>query len=82
MCSALLKDGKCKDGKNCKFAHNPCQLNLVMPVKEKSMLNDTKRAIHRRKHKSKPVAPWRPGKQGFIEKTRGRGILVCNYRKT
>jgi hypothetical protein len=76
MCNSLLKEGKCIDGyMNCKFAHNPCQLNLVVPEKEKDMLNFTQRAINKKKKKSMPLVPWRPAKQGFIEKQRGRGNL-------
>ena len=30
MCESILKTGKCKfTSKNCKFAHNPIELNLV-----------------------------------------------------
>jgi len=76
MCTSIVKGGKCKDGYiNCKFAHNPCQLNLVVPEKEKNMMNFTQRAINKKKKKSKPIVPWRPGKQGLIEKSRGRGRL-------
>jgi len=76
MCNSMVKEGKCREGYvTCKFAHNPVQLNLVPTEKEKNMLNYTQRAINKRKKKSKPIVAWRPGKQGFIEKTRGRGRL-------
>ena len=82
MCNTLLKEGKCKDGYlNCKFAHNPCQLNLVVTEKEKNMLNYTQRAIFKKKKNSKPLVPWRPTKSGLLEKVRGRGKLIFKLRK-
>ena len=34
MCKDILEKGKCKNGKKCKFAHNPIQLELI-PVSKK-----------------------------------------------
>jgi len=74
MCSSVAKDGKCKEGyTHCKYAHFPVQLNLVSTQKEKTMLIATQRNIRKKIKKSRPLIPWRPGRQGFIERARGRG---------
>lgn len=34
MCPEIMAKRKCKNGKTCKFAHNPLQLELI-PVSKK-----------------------------------------------
>ena len=60
----------CKCGKpydECDGAHNPNQLNLIKPTKDKQLMENNVRFLEAQKKQSSVIVPWSYPKQGFIE---------------
>jgi hypothetical protein len=68
MCPNIIKLGHCPDSfSGCKYAHNPNQLNLIPPQKDKQLMKNNLSVTLGKKEKSVVIVPWSYPKQGFIE---------------
>ena len=61
MCPDILKLGKCKNGKTCKLAHNPLQLELIPVTKKIQNLKGVVTSASRLLNANKSVEAWIPG---------------------
>jgi len=60
-----MKSVVCHNGKDCKFAHTPIELDLnVLPQKIKNM-NNVIKVQDRDLRADKPMEPWRPSAASF-----------------
>ena len=60
---------KCLNPYNeCEGAHNPNQLNLISPLKDKLLMENNVRVLENEKIQSRIMIPWTYPKQGYIEK--------------
>ena len=81
MCPKILNKQKCTDSyHDCKFAHNPSQLNLTLAENKKTMLkNSIKETMKLTKESKEPVA-WKYPRQKVYEKgLKHDKSLVANY---
>ena len=68
MCPNIKKLGHCPDSfSGCKYAHNPNQLNLIPPQKDKQLMKNNLSVTLGKKEKSVVIVPWSYPKQGYIE---------------
>ena len=52
----------------CEGAHNPNQLNLISPLKDKLLMENNVRLLEKEKIQSRIMIPWTYPKEGYIEK--------------
>jgi hypothetical protein len=68
MCPNILNGKKCTESyRDCKFAHNPNQLNLTVVSTTKKLLNNTLNETQKKMKKSNTIVPWKYPKQKILE---------------
>ena len=69
MCDSKMTGKSCDKGfRECnKGAHNPNQLNLINPKKEKELMVNNMKTILEEKKQSKSNVPWSYAHQGYIQ---------------
>ena len=69
MCPNIKNGLKCTDNyRDCKFAHNPNQLNLTIVDQQKKLLRNTLKETKKKMKKSTTLIPWTYAKAGDFEK--------------
>jgi hypothetical protein len=69
MCPNIINGRKCLESyRDCKFAHNPNQLNLTLVDKQRKLLRNTLNETKKKMKNSETDIAWSYPKQGVYEK--------------
>jgi hypothetical protein len=68
MCPNIVAGKKCPDSfRDCKFAHNPNQLNLTIIDRNKKLLKNSLVETKKKTKQSKTIVPWKYPRQKIYE---------------
>lgn len=66
MCPEIMKNGKCRNGKACKLAHNPIQLELIPVTKKITNLKGVVTSQSRLLNSNQTVDAWIPSSKHIV----------------